>query len=75
MDGLPLATNVPPEVASYQSTVRPEATVAVNVAESAPHVPTLEVVGAEGTAFTAAATVVLGRADMHPVASSIALTK
>ena len=72
---LPLATKVPPVDASYQSTVRPDDTEAVSVAESAPQVPTLEVVGAEGTVFTAAATVVLGRADMHPVASSIALTK
>ena len=73
---LPLATNVPPVDASYQSTVDPEATVADNVAESAPQVPPLfAVTGAEGNGFTVAVTVVLGRADIHPVTSSIARTK
>ena len=75
MEVLPLATNVPPVGASYQSTVEPEATVAASVADSAAQVPLFAVTGAEGTAFTVAVTGVLGRADIHPVTSSIARTK
>lgn len=72
---LPLATKVPPVDASYQSTVRPDDTEAVSVADSAPQVPLLaEATGAAGTVFTVALTAVLV-AEAQFVEVTIALTK
>lgn len=67
----PVASSVPPDAASYQSTVTPPATVADKATVPVPHLEALVPVGAAGTALTVAVTAVLVK-ELQPVIVLIA---